>query len=266
MEDRRQWPPEPRIGIEDELFPDGWGPAADAVVAGESSVDALLADLPPAERTEADRLIASFEEDLQVIAAAMAPRRPAVPKVPDFVSATSEVRLGKGEIEPWDLVRPLPDRPTRARRLGTEVHRMIEERSRGMAAFPDEAELDEPGEVTNGDVRDGLLAHWEATGYGDRELAVLPSGEPMLELPFTLARDGRFVRGRIDAVYEAPNGLEIVDFKTGRRFEIDDEHDQLALYAEALDANGLIPEGAEVTLSYAFLDGEPPLTRVWSRA
>ena len=143
---------------------------------------------------------------------------------------------------------------------------MIEERSRGMSAYPDEAELDEPGEVTGGDVRDGLLAHWEASGYGDRTLAVLPSGEPMVELPFTLKRDGRFIRGRIDAVYEAPGGVEIVDFKTGRRFEVEEEHDQLALYAEALEANGLIAEGAEVTLSYVFLDGEPPLTRAWSRA
>jgi RecB family exonuclease len=67
-------------------------------------------------------------------------------------------------------------------------------------------------------------------------------------------------------VYEAPDGLEVVDFKTGRRFDVDHEQDQLALYAEALDANGLIPEGAEVTLSYVFLDGEPPVSRAWTRA
>ena len=266
MEDRRQWPPAPRIGADDDLFPQGWGQAADAVVGGELSIASLLDDLPASDRAEAERLIAAAEDDLQVIAAAVAPHRPVEPTVPDFVSATSEIRLGKGELGPWDLVRPLPDRPTRARRLGTEVHRMIEERSRGMAAFPDEDELDEPGEVTDGRVREDLLAHWEASGYGSRALAVLPSGEPMVELPFTLKRDGRFVRGRIDAVYEAPNGVEIVDFKTGRRFEVDDEHDQLALYAEALDANGLIPAGAEVTLSYVFLDGGPPVTRTWARA
>jgi hypothetical protein len=218
------------------------------------------------DRAEADAAIAAAETDLQVIAAAVAPHRPVAPKVPDFVSATSWIRLGKDEIGPWDLVRPLPDRPTRARRLGTEVHRMIEERSRGIAAFPDEGELDEPGEVTGGGLREDLLSHWEASGYGGRTLAVLPSGEPMVELPFTLKRDGRFVRGRIDAVYESPDGLEIVDFKTGRRFDVDDANDQLALYAEALDANGLIPTGARVTLSYVFLDGGPPVTRAWARA
>jgi RecB family exonuclease len=71
----------------------------------------------------------------------------------------------------------------------------------------------------------------------------------------------------VDAVFEIEGGgIEIVDFKTGRRFEVDPEHDQLSLYAEALEANGLIPEGAEVRLSYVFLDGEPPHTRVWARA
>jgi DNA helicase II / ATP-dependent DNA helicase PcrA len=266
MEDRRRWPPEARIGTDDELFPEGWGAAADAVVAGDTAVESLLGDLPDDERAEAERLVAAFEDELQVIAAAIAPQRPAEPKVPDFVSATSQVRLGKREIGPWSLVRPLPERPTQERRLGTEIHRLIEERSRGMAPFPDEAEMDEPGQVGGDDLRVELMAHWEASGYGERTLAVLPSGEPMVELPFTLQRDGRFVRGRIDAVYEAPGGLEIVDFKTGRRFEVDEEHDQLALYAEALEANGLIPEGAEVTLSYVFLDGEPPVTRAWARA
>lgn len=265
MEDRRRWPPEPRVGLDDDLFPEGWGSAADAVVTGGRTIGSLLEGLAADERAEAERLIAASETDLRVIAAAVAPQGPVEPKVPDFVSATSKIRLGKGEIGPWDLVRPLPDRPTRARRMGTEVHRMIEERSRGMAAFPDEGELDEPGEVTNGHLREDLLGHWEASGYGGRTLAVLPSGEPMIELPFTMKLDGRFVRGRVDAVYEAPDGLEIVDFKTGRRFEVDDEHDQLSLYAEALDANGLIPEGAEVTLSYVFLDGGPPLTRTWAR-
>ncbi|MFN2587781.1 MAG: UvrD-helicase domain-containing protein [Actinomycetota bacterium] len=268
MEDRRAWPPEPRVGIADELFPQGWGAAADAVVAGETSVDELLAPLAPAERAAAASAIASYEDELQVIAAAAAPPARGEPALPEFVSATQYVRLAAGELEPWDVVRPLPDRPTPARRLGTEVHRAIEERSRGISAFPDEEELDKAGEVTAQGVVHELMANWRASGYAQRELAVLPSGEAMVELPFTLERDGRFVRGRIDAVFESPGGgLEIVDFKTGRRFERSgDGPDQLALYAEALDANGLIPEGADVVLSYVFLDGGPPVSRPWSRA
>ncbi|HEV2755356.1 MAG TPA: ATP-dependent DNA helicase [Actinomycetota bacterium] len=267
MEDRRVWPPEPRVGLTDGLFPEGWGAAADAVVAGDVSAESLLAGLPDGDRAAAEALAARFEDELSVIAAAAAPAEPREPEVPEFVSATSYVRLAAGDIEAWDLVRPLPDRPTHARRLGTEVHRAIEERSRGMSPFPDEEELDRPGEVTEQSVMSNLMANWKASGYGDRELAVLPSGEAMVELPFTLARDGRFIRGRIDAVFQVPGGgLEIVDFKTGRRFDPGDGPDQLALYAEALDANGLVPEGTEVVLSYVFLDGGPPVTRTWARS
>jgi DNA helicase II / ATP-dependent DNA helicase PcrA len=90
--------------------------------------------------------------------------------------------------------------------------------------------------------------------YGDRKVARLPSGEPMVELPFALRKDCRIIRGRIDAVYETDDGgLEIVDFKTGRSFEKnDDEADQLEVYGEALCALGL-DGGKTVTLTYAFL-------------
>ncbi|MDQ3915460.1 MAG: ATP-dependent helicase [Actinomycetota bacterium] len=267
MEDRRVWPPEPRVGVTDVLFPQGWGAAADEVVAGAVSIDALLEGLPEAEREAAVSRIAGFDEELQLIAAATAPVERREPAVPEFVSATSHVRLAAGDIEPWDLMRPLPDRPTHARRLGTEVHRAIEERSRGISPFPDEEELDRPGKVAEQGIMHELMANWGASGYGDRRLAVLPSGEAMVELPFTLERDGRFIRGRIDAVFEMPGGgLEIVDFKTGRRFDVAEGADQLTLYAEALAANGLIPEGAEVVLSYVFLDGGPPVTRAWARS
>jgi RecB family exonuclease len=72
------------------------------------------------------------------------------------------------------------------------------------------------------------------------------------------------VRGRIDAVYTTTDGgLEIVDFKSGKRFE-PGELDQLDIYARALNANGLIPEGAHVTLTYLFLDGNEPIKRTWT--
>ena len=65
----------------------------------------------------------------------------------------------------------------------------------------------------------------------------------------------------MDAVYDTGDGgLEIVDVKSGGRFEPGD-NDQLAIYARALDAIGLLPEGRPVTLTYAFLDGGAPLSR-----
>jgi DNA helicase II / ATP-dependent DNA helicase PcrA len=265
MEDRREWPPPPRTGMEDLLFADGWGHAADRVVQGEQTVTALLDLLAPREREVAERSIASHSDDLAVIAAAaarVAPRR--TEELPDILSATSLVRLKKGDLSAWDLARPLPSRPTIQRRVGTEVHRLIEERARGLAAYPNEAEMDEPDKFAEPGLITDLLANFEASGYAERELAVLPSGEPMVELPFTMRHEGRLVRGRIDAVYRAPGGgIEIVDFKTGGRtgYESLDDEDQLSLYARALRANGLIPSGEPVTLTYLFLDGEPPLTR-----
>lgn len=265
MEDRRLWPPPPRAGLDDALFGDGWGIAADRVVAGELAVDTLLNDLSAEERTAAHAMIEAHAQDLRVIDAAKVGSTPPEPRLPEILSATSMVRLKKGDLDAWDLVRPLPHRPTMQRRLGTEVHRIIEEKARGLAAYPEEHELDEPEQVTDASVIGELLERFESSGYSQRELAVLPSGEPMVELPFTMRYEGSIVRGRIDAVYTTPEGgLEIVDFKTGSRkgYEEPGGDDQLSLYAAALRANALLPEGQPVTLTYLFLDGEPPLTRV----
>jgi len=253
MESRREWPPAARSGLEDSLFPAGWGSAADGVVDGSVELDSLLNGLN-GDRGAAKELIGAHQKDLEVIASAVEKEVPTEPKIPDIISATAWVRLQSGDLSTWDIARPLPSRPTSARRLGTEVHRMIEEKSRGIAPYPDEFELDEPQETSDPGVIAGLLEEWEKQGYGERTIAKLPSGEPMIELPFTLKKDGRIIRGRIDAVYETEDGgLEIVDFKTGKHFEPkEEEPDQLGLYSEALEALGVAKRGV-TTLTYAFL-------------
>ena len=262
MEDRRVWPPEPRIGERDPLFDEGWGSAADRAVANDSTIAGLMAAMTPQEKRRTEELIAAHDQDLHLIAEAAIKELPGEPVLRDIISATNFVKLGKGEANAWTLSRPLPDRPTDARRIGTEVHRLIEEKARGIAPYPEEEELDDPSKMTDPSFIDELLAHFEASGYADRPYAQLPSGEIMVELPFTLKRDGHIIRGRIDAVYEDEGGgIEIVDFKTGARFDVDEEHDQLGLYAEALAANGLVKEETPVRLTYLFLDGEPPVTR-----
>ena len=252
MEDRRVWPPAPRAGLDDPLFADGWGRAADEVVSGTLTVEALLAQLSPDERASVEALIEAHTNDLGLIAAAVSDGDGATePQVPDIISATSYVALENGDITAWDLVRPLPSRPTYARRLGTEVHRLIEERQRGISPYPDESELDEPAQVTEPGKIAQMLKRWEELGYADRTIATLPSGEPMIELPFVMKTEsGQIIRGRIDAVYETEDGgLEIVDWKTGVRFEAK-QGDQLAIYGAAL-SNFAGVEG--VRLDYAFL-------------
>jgi hypothetical protein len=96
------------------------------------------------------------------------------------------------------------------------------------------------------------MKRWEELGYADRTIASLPSGEPMIELPFAMKVAGKIIRGRIDAVYETDDGgLEIVDFKTGRTGKGRGDADQLSVYREALEFLGLGDRG--VKLAYASL-------------
>jgi DNA helicase II / ATP-dependent DNA helicase PcrA len=260
-----QWPPEPHAGGDDPLFSGGTGAAAEAVIAGSLDMDELVAPLSGPDRDGYENLVADRLKELAAIARARLPageRAEAV--VPNILSATHHVALAKGDVTPWDLVRPLPQRPTAARRIGTEVHRLIEELSRGMAPYPEEMELDEPGEPVSDPSLIFEMLDRLKDRYQGRTIARLPSGEPMVELPFVLKIDGRIVRGRIDAVYEGEHGgLEIVDYKSGARF-VPGAHDQLAVYAEALRANGLLPDDKPVTLTYVFLDGGDPVSRPWT--
>jgi DNA helicase II / ATP-dependent DNA helicase PcrA len=264
LEERRTWPPAPRSGTDDALFPEGWGAAADAVFEGELSFDEVLKRIDVGDHERVRALIADHSESLEMIAAAHSAQPDTEPQIPGILSATSAARLAAGEMNPWDLVRPLPERPSVARRMGTEIHRLIEEQSRGVAAYPEEGELDEHAAPSDSEGIAHLFDRYRELGYADRRVASMPSGEPMVELPFAMRWDGRVVRGRIDAVFETDDGgLEIVDYKTGRRFEPADA-DQLDIYAHALRANGLIPDGTQVTLTYAFLDAGEVVSRRWS--
>jgi DNA helicase-2/ATP-dependent DNA helicase PcrA len=269
LETKRQWPPAARIGVHDDLFPEGHGAVADDLLAGDVSFEEIAARAEGESMSELAALVAANDAELAVLAAAGAPAAPP-PTTPSIVKATDYVRVRSGEMDVAELTRPVPQRPSPARRLGTEVHRIVEELGREGAEgglhspFPEEAELDEPAREIDDEVVPAALVHYRKLGYGDRTVARLPSGEPMIELPFALRRGDTIIRGRIDAVYETDDGgLEIVDFKTGQRFPGTD-HDQLDLYAHALAANGLLPKGGRVTLTYAFLDGGEPVSRAWT--
>ena len=265
LEDRRNWPPLSRSAMDDELFPEGWGVIADRLVAGEMGVHDLAARAPGHEGRIGE-LVEVHRQELRLIAAAIHRDDGVTAEVPPIISATAAVQLSSGAIEAWDLIRPLPERPSAVRRIGTEIHRVIEERSRGLASYPEETDLDEPSAPSTAERISQHLQHFRNLGFEDRRVARLPSGEPMVELPFSMKWNGKVVRGRIDAVFETNDGgLEIVDYKTGRRFE-PDEHDQLDIYARALKANGFLDPDRPVTLTYAFLDGGERVSRKWGPA
>jgi DNA helicase II / ATP-dependent DNA helicase PcrA len=154
----------------------------------------------------------------------------------------------------WDVIerRPRPLRP--AARIGSLVHGWIEREAAGQGSLLEPADEPDPWIAE-------LKAAFLASPWARRRPRAV-------ERPFVIAAGGTTVRGRVDAVYDrdaSPDGgLEIVDFKTGRRPAPDDAGAgfQLGLYAVAgVDCWGRRPqelrttewyvrEGAGVTLDW----------------
>jgi DNA helicase-2/ATP-dependent DNA helicase PcrA len=160
----------------------------------------------------------------------------------------------------WTVVRPLPRRSSAAARLGTEIHRWIEQRAGRQLSLiePDTG----PGDDVDPDplpaqagVAAGLRASFLASPWS--------SLDPVrVEAPFVLAVSGHLVRGRVDAVYERDGRVELVDFKTGRPAPEGDRAagTQLDLYGlAAVDAWSTDPERLRTTYCYLRADGPPLL-------
>ncbi|MDX5399104.1 MAG: PD-(D/E)XK nuclease family protein, partial [Actinomycetes bacterium] len=120
------------------------------------------------------------------------------------------------------LRRPVPFRPQPRARVGSEFHAWVEHH------FEQPALLDEGAETEVGlqdiaTLRENFLASpWASR----RPLAVEVDLETLVA--------GRVIRCRIDAVFASGAGVEVVDWKTGRRpqtrAELDTRQMQLALY------------------------------------
>ncbi|MGH9265648.1 MAG: ATP-dependent DNA helicase, partial [Acidimicrobiales bacterium] len=157
----------------------------------------------------------------------------------------------------WTVVRPLPRRSSAAARLGTEIHRWIEQRAGRQLSLiepdPDEAGDDvDPDRMPGGaDVAAGLRASFLGSPWAELDPV-------RVEAPFVLAVGGHIVRGRVDAVYEREGRLELVDFKTGRPAPEGDKAagTQLDLYGlAAVDAWGTDPARLRTTYCYLRTDG-----------
>lgn len=160
----------------------------------------------------------------------------------------------------WTDVRPLPRVASAAARLGTEVHRWIEERSGRQLGLLEPNPDD--GAAPNGD--DTVAAPGVAAALRDSFLASpFAALDPVkVEAPFVLVVDGRVVRGRLDAAYERDGRLELVDFKTGRRYGPDDPWAsvQLDLYAlAAVETWGEDPARLRTTYCWLRADGPAEL-------
>ncbi|MGW5850847.1 UvrD-helicase domain-containing protein [Streptomyces sp. NPDC055254] len=188
---------------------------------------------PPRLTPEEARAVASWDRDLDALEGELRRARAAVRDVelPSALSASQLMRLAADEQAfARDLARPMPKPPQPAARQGTRFHAWVESRFDELPlplldVLDPATEL--PGSGSGQDIADeadlaSLKAAFERSEYADRT-------PYRMEAPVQITLAGRVVRGRIDAVYRAPDGsYEIVDWKTGRTTEADPL--QLAVY------------------------------------
>ncbi|MFC4012196.1 ATP-dependent helicase [Nonomuraea purpurea] len=178
--------------------------------------EALAGTLVPAEEDEPLR---AFEEerlrawdrdtDLLLREREQHRRQPAtIVELPGKLTVSSLVTLAA---DPGELARrirrPVPVRPAPLARRGTSFHKWLETRWDQQRLIDD---LELYDELEEADVRLAeLQERFEASEWADRR--------PVdLEVPFETMIADRLVRGRMDAVFELPDGgYEVVDWKTG---------------------------------------------------
>jgi DNA helicase-2/ATP-dependent DNA helicase PcrA len=160
----------------------------------------------------------------------------------------------------WSVVRPLPRRSSPSARLGTAVHRWIEQRAGRQLSLIEADDVDpeaaDPDALPGGEgVANALKASFLASPWADLD-------PERVEAPFVLASGQHVVRGRIDAVYQRDGRLELVDFKTGRAAPMGDRPAtlQLNLYGlAAVDTWGADPDRLRTTYCYLRPDAPPAL-------
>jgi DNA helicase-2/ATP-dependent DNA helicase PcrA len=150
----------------------------------------------------------------------------AVVLLPSALSATTLLRVAADPAGlARELARPMPRKPSPAARFGTRFHAWVQAHD-GQPLLLDPDDL--PGradvDITGDDELRELIDAFQAGPYGDRPPV-------QVEAPFSVVVGGHVVRGRIDAVYETPDGFEVVDWKTNRSQTADPL--QLAIYRVA---------------------------------
>ncbi|MET7638344.1 UvrD-helicase domain-containing protein [Streptomyces sp. NPDC005438] len=200
---------------------------------------------------EEQRLVSSWDRDLEALAVELRTQRGAVREVPlPFALSASQLLRLAADPDGFarELARPMPRPPQPAARRGTRFHAWVESRFEEL-----ELPLLEPDELPGGDERDPveiaderdleqLKEAFLRTGYAHRT-------PYRVEAPFTLSLAGRIIRGRIDAVYRDEHGYEVIDWKTHRQQTADPL--QLAIYRLAwAEQRGLEPSEVRAAFLY----------------
>ncbi|MBO9577508.1 MAG: ATP-dependent helicase [Microbacteriaceae bacterium] len=228
---------------------------------------------------------ASWARDLDLLLAEHAARGTAAPIEPPSRIPASGFKewVGDPDAAAQRVLRPMPEQPYRATRLGTIFHAWVEDRYRTRAAESlfdlDDASADDADEFSGlAPADEAKLAELRTNFEHSRWAFLEPVAiERAIELPFA----GRTVPCKIDAVFATVDGrTEIVDWKTGKAPRTAEEREafdyQLALYrlawskatgtpVEDIDAKAFFVAAGE-EYAPAALPGEAELLARWGRA
>jgi len=203
---------------------DPLGERREAVEAAAAAVRAAEPKIGGPWAHELELLLTERARRLAGAGAVALPTRVPASRFKDFVTEPDAVASS--------LLRPMPEKPFKATRLGTLFHSWVENRY-GLGAGSDELdapalELDSDGDGVEAADLARLRATFEASEWADRRPIEV---EREIHLPF----DDRIVICKIDAIYALDDGrFEVVDWKTGKAPKDDDDLErktlQLALY------------------------------------
>lgn len=210
--------------LESFLWPrDPLGGRRELVEQSAAAVEAATPGIAGRFAADLTLLLAERERRLAGTGVVALPTRVSASRFKDFVTDPDAVAAS--------MLRPMPEKPFRATRLGTLFHTWVENRY-GLTAGADEldataTELDADGDAVDAADLARLQATFERSRWADlRPVEV----EREIHLPF----DGRIVICKIDAIYQDGDTFQVVDWKTGKAPEDADDLErkqlQLALY------------------------------------
>lgn len=217
---------EEKGGVVESSFP-SLSPQAEALQAAEA-VRAAMEKLPPLRDGEVFGL---WEQEASaLIEEHKALQAPVVDvELPGELTASDMVAMSA---DPTQFARrqrrPIPFKPNSYAKRGTAFHAWLEDRF-GTPALLGEDELPGSHDEPDHDL-ESLKESFLASEWAQRTPA-------FVEAPFEITIGDSVVRGRMDAVFQQPDGSWlIVDWKTGRRPQgavLASAQIQLAVYAEA---------------------------------
>ncbi len=212
-----------------EINPDSayWprDPLGDRRAAFDAAVALVEKSQPHTLTPSADDELNSWISDAQALIAEVKNRNSPTIEVelPARISTSTLVALHENpEALALAIRRPIPRSQDPYSRRGTQFHAWVEKQFSAMTLF-DDIDLDYFDPIEEDGKLEDLKKAWRSSAYANRTPAAI-------EVPFESVVAGILIRGRIDAVYETPDGFEVVDWKTGSKQLGESAAIQLAMY------------------------------------